>query len=138
MQQLLVGPFGRMVQACAGVLERRDGTEQEIAADGGGEPAVLIQTYRMITAPDFAPAGTLENGTIKLNDRALKGLRQRRPKRHNAEWECVRCGQPSAQVGRFHICNFELACGVEDTLGGCGGRGSVMVSDAHSCVLTSF
>jgi hypothetical protein len=78
-----------MVQARAGILERRDGSEQQIAADGGREPAVLIQTYRVIAVPDFASAGTLQNGTIKLNDRALKGHRQGRAERHNAERKCA-------------------------------------------------
>ena len=137
-QKLLIRSFGRMVQGCAWVLERRDGTEQQIAADRGGSLAVLVQTNGLIAAPDLASAGTFQDGEIKVNDRALKGQGLGRAKRHDGERERARCGEPSAQVGRFHTRDFDLACRVEDTLSGCGGRGTVTVSDAHSCALTSF
>src|SRR5512138_2830147 len=55
-QYLLVGPFGRVIQARARLLDRRDGAKQEIAAHGGGHFAVLVHANRLIAVPDLASA----------------------------------------------------------------------------------
>ena len=68
-QEALVSPFGRMVQAGVGIFHGGDGTEQQIAAKGGGNVAVLIQSNGVITAPDLASVWTLKKGKLKLNDR---------------------------------------------------------------------
>ena len=69
-EELPVGPFGRLYQVGIGILDCRDGAEEQIAAHGGGNVAILIEADGVIAAPDFASGRTFEQGKIQLNDGA--------------------------------------------------------------------
>jgi hypothetical protein len=86
-KQLSIGLFCGVFQAALALLVRRDGSEEQISAHGGGNLTVLVKTDRLITAPNFAPIRAFQQRKLDFYDRAGKRCGTRSSERHNAERE---------------------------------------------------
>ena len=131
-QNFTIGSFRRLVQANIETFIDRDGTEQQVPAHRGGKLAIPVQADGMIRTPDFASARMFQEWQIKVNDGAWKRHGQTGSEGHDRQGGGTRCGQPSAQIGLFHIRDFDLARGIENTLARGSWRSGVRSSYAHS------